>query len=156
MIWIIGIGALVILEQGITWLVERRLKQGEYKYFAKGHFRLTCFHNEAAAFGKFGKYPKLVIAGSVLALLALVGMIFPVYLKQKNGIVKTGLGFIVAGGISNVTDRLLRRYVVDYCVIYVKRLKKLSHTIFNLADVLIFSGVLLFAGETLVNTIRRK
>jgi signal peptidase II len=59
-------------------------------------------------------------------------------MKRGNELLKLGLSLIVAGGASNVWDRIKRKYVVDY--IYWKRLKKI---IFNLADVMIALGSVL-------------
>ena len=54
---------------------------------------------------------------------------------------------VVAGGLSNAYDRLKRHYVVDYFIINKGRLKK---TIFNLADFLLFFGVVLCTAASLL------
>ena len=48
---------------------------------------------------------------------------------------KIGLSMVLGGAISNLYDRLVKGYVVDYFSIEFKRLKKV---IFNLGDILYF------------------
>ena len=50
---------------------------------------------------------------------------------------KLALTLILAGGVSNVYDRMVRGYVVDYFSIQCGRLKKV---VFNLGDMFIFLG----------------
>ena len=60
---------------------------------------------------------------------------------------KLGGTLIVAGGASNVYDRIKRKYVVDY--IYWKKLKSI---IFNLSDVFIFLGTIIVMIHTFLNS----
>lgn len=57
---------------------------------------------------------------------------------------KMALTLVLAGGLSNLLDRMKRGYVVDYFSIQWKSLKKV---VFNLADIFIFlgSGILVAA-----------
>ena len=48
---------------------------------------------------------------------------------------KIGLSMVLGGAISNLYDRLVKGYVVDYFSIEFKRLKKV---IFNLGDIFVF------------------
>ena len=54
---------------------------------------------------------------------------------------KLGLSIVLAGAASNLYDRFKRGYVVDYFSIRVKGLEKV---IFNLGDMFVFFGSLLF------------
>ena len=70
-------------------------------------------------------------------------------LFTKKGCVaqKIGLSMVLGGAISNLYDRLVKGYVVDYFSIEFKRLKKV---IFNLGDIFVFLGSLVFLiGELL-------
>lgn len=53
---------------------------------------------------------------------------------------KLALTLVLAGGVSNLFDRLTRGYVVDYFSIQWKQLKKV---VFNLGDIFIFAGSIL-------------
>ena len=75
------------------------------------------------------------------------------YVIGKKGRVleKTALTLVLAGGASNLYDRLKRGYVVDYFSIQWKKLKKV---VFNLGDIFIFAGSALFAAVQLLEEIR--
>ena len=64
---------------------------------------------------------------------------------------KLALTLTLAGGVSNLYDRMKRGYVVDYFSIQWKKLKKV---VFNLGDIFIFAGSALFAAVQLVEEIR--
>ena len=105
----------------------------KYFYFAASVFLLDrilkffgFFINEGFAFGlKIGNSVSLVIA--LLALAFFISYIF----KQGN---KTAAWLILFGALSNIIDRVLYGGVVDY-------LSLPGGGIINLADVLIFSGI---------------
>ena len=77
--------------------------------------------------------------------MTLIAFIY-VILKKQGSWLKLGMSFIVAGGASNVYDRIKRKYVVDY--IYWKKLKKI---IFNLADIFIVIGTFIVMIFDLLN-----
>ena len=69
---------------------------------------------------------------------------------------KLAVTFALAGGISNLYDRMKRGHVVDYFSIEWKWLKRL---VFNLGDIFIFlgSGLMLIASLVdAVKDVRRK
>ena len=55
---------------------------------------------------------------------------------------KLALTLTLAGGVSNLYDRMKRGYVVDYFSFQWKALKKV---VFNLGDLFIFAGAFLMA-----------
>ena len=58
---------------------------------------------------------------------------------------KLALTLTLAGGVSNLYDRMKRGYVVDYFSFQWKALKKV---VFNLGDLFIFAGAFLMAAGT--------
>jgi len=78
---------------------------------------------------------------TLLLILVIICLIFAIfYLKKANNYSWFSLfplTLIIFGAISNLTDRLIFNYVIDYfdCRYF---------TVFNLADVMITSGALLF------------
>ncbi len=50
---------------------------------------------------------------------------------------KTGLAILLGGAVSNLYDRYVRRYVVDYFSFQFGWLKKV---VFNLGDLFVFAG----------------
>ena len=97
------------------------------------------------------EYPKLVEMVPVCMLSAVAGAWAYVIGKKGRVLEKTALTLVLAGGASNLYDRLKRGYVVDYFSIQWKKLKKV---VFNLGDIFIFAGSALFAAVQLVEEIR--
>lgn len=157
MFWIGLIVLLVLLEQAVKYVIEKKFAEGEKRPVFHGRVFLTKFHNQGTAFGKLTKKPGMVRLISVLALGAFAGLFFPVYFRKENGILKSGISLLAAGGISNVLDRVRRGYVVDYISFSGKEpqegkaddrfrskmLKKRPHFVYNLADFFIFTGAVL-------------
>ena len=101
-----------------------------------GKIRLYKSHNHGFSFGvlKGSRAVKMIplcitssIAGAWVYLMSIRGRIAE----------KFALTLVLAGGLSNLLDRLVRGYVIDYISVDWKILKKM---IFNLADVLIVLG----------------
>ncbi|MCD8125050.1 MAG: signal peptidase II [Lachnospiraceae bacterium] len=66
--------------------------------------------------------------------------------KPDRRLAKTGLALIVGGSASNLCDRFRRGYVVDYFSVPFRRIR---HIVFNLGDLFLFAGNLLYALGTL-------
>ena len=62
-------------------------------------------------------------------------------LNRGRRMQKAGLALVLGGAVSNLYDRFTRGYVVDYFTIEWKALKRV---IFNLGDLFVFGGGLLF------------
>ena len=116
-----------------------------------GLIRLYKNHNPGFSFGFMKEYPKLVEMVPVCMLSAVAGAWAYVIGKKGRVLEKTALTLVLAGGASNLYDRLKRGYVVDYFSIQWKKLKKV---VFNLGDIFIFAGSALFAAVQLVEEIR--
>ena len=116
-----------------------------------GLIRLYKNHNPGFSFGFMKEYPKLVEMVPVCMLSAVAGAWAYVIGKKGRVLEKTALTLVLAGGASNLYDRLKRGYVVDYFSIQWKKLKKV---VFNLGDIFIFAGSALFAAVQLVEEVR--
>ena len=103
-----------------------------------GLIRLYKNHNPGFSFGFMKEYPVAGVWAYVIG-------------KKGRVLEKTALTLVLAGGASNLYDRLKRGYVVDYFSIQWKKLKKV---VFNLGDIFIFAGSALFAAVQLVEEIR--
>ena len=112
-----------------------------------GLIRLYKNHNPGFSFGFMKEYPKLVEMVPVCMLSAVAGAWAYVIGKKGRVLEKTALTLVLAGGASNLYDRLKRGYVVDYFSIQWKKLK-------NLGDIFIFAGSALFAAVQLVEELR--
>ena len=104
----------------------------------KGILKLTYVENTGGAFG-IGKNDSLIL--TLINIIIIGTLISLAYLKRKK-INKIKLGailLIIAGGISNLIDRIFRGYVIDY--IDINPLFK--YPVFNFADICIVLGVII-------------
>ena len=95
--------------------------------------------------------PKLVEMVPVCMLSAVAGAWAYVIGKKGRVLEKTALTLVLAGGASNLYDRLKRGYVVDYFSIQCGKLKKV---VFNLGDIFVFLGSGILFGAELIKEIR--
>ena len=81
--------------------------------------------------------PLAVISG-------LFGFLTALLPQKGKRVQKIGIAIILGGAISNLYDRLVRGYVVDYFSIEWDRLKKV---VFNLGDMFVFLGSAVIVAE---------
>lgn len=108
-----------------------------------GFFNITHIHNSGAIFGilsSSGKLPVfLFLTGASLFALGFVVYYF-VKTPAADRLTKISLALILAGALGNLTDRILRGYVIDFLDFYIGR----HHwPFFNVADSCITVGALL-------------
>ena len=104
---------------------------------------ITHIHNYGISFGLFaGVLPFwfIVLVGIVMTILLLFWMS-----KISNELEKWGILLIVAGAISNIGDRLINNYVLDFIFLHYK---KHYWPAFNFADIYISVGVLIIIIES--------
>lgn len=122
--------------------IDKNWEVGTKKIIAKDKIKLTKFKNRGAFLNFLDKRPMLVAIISLFLSLLLLVLFIITLGKHGNGILKTGLAFLLGGAFSNTYDRLSRKYVVDYFSFRTKKLKKLNHVVFNLADIFIMIGAI--------------
>jgi signal peptidase II len=125
---------IVLLDQVAKAIVESELVPGE-QIEVLGPIGLTLAHNEGVAFGLASGSAAPLIAFAVLAL-GFVG-----FLLARNPSTPgmwVAVGLVAGGALGNLLDRLRAGEVTDYVEIG-------SWPPFNLADVAITVGVLVFA-----------
>lgn len=134
--WIKIIGFIILfilLMQIVNIIVINNLT--ESKVLIDGFLSLTYYENTGGAFG-VGQGDTI---GFALISIIVIAIIIRFMVLQKDRIDKKtmiALELIIAGGVSNLIDRLFRGFVVDYIDIN----KLMSFPIFNLADLCISIG----------------
>ena len=99
---------------------------------------LTHVHNYGISFGLFaGLLPMWLIV--LLGVIVVILLIFWV-IKTSNKIEKWAILLIIAGAISNIGDRLINNYVLDFILL---SYKQFYWPAFNFADIYISVGVLM-------------
>ena len=140
MIYILFVIVFVIVEYKIKDYIEENMQFGEKKDILKGKITISKHYNKGA-FLNFLENKKEMVRSISSIFLGFLLLLFTITMPKKgNKLFKLGLTLMLGGAISNVADRYLRGYVVDYFSI---NYKKLKHVIFNLADVAIFLGSIL-------------
>ncbi len=109
-------------------------------------FHLTYAENTGAAFSMFsGKQPFLII----LTLIIIVALLFYLIrnLKTNQVLLKFSLSLIIGGALGNLIDRIRLNYVVDMLDFTL-----INYPVFNMADVFVVSGSVIFAYTILTSS----
>jgi len=134
---------LFLVDQLTKFLIQRRLSLLGHIEVIPGFFNLTHIHNRGAIFGFFARTSNSVIQiGLAAASFLALGFVIYYFIRTpaSERILKIALTLILAGALGNLTDRLLRGYVVDFLDFYVGRWHWPN---FNLADSCITVGAII-------------
>lgn len=138
---ILIVAGIFLSDQWIKNQIEKRMTEGETKYFCRGRILLRRHHNRGAMLN-FLQKRQPVVAVLSLVLTATVAVLFGLSLgTQGNNLLRVGLSLLLGGAFSNTYDRLKRKYVVDYLSFGVTW-KRLRRIIFNISDFCIITGAL--------------
>lgn len=138
------VGILLVLplvDLGIKYYVESHISSKEEIPLCKGRILLRHVHNQGMALNCLDRYPALVKWCSFAVVIPL-GIYYGILLFRKENVLeKLSLSMVLGGAISNVYDRFVRKYVVDY-IGFRSKWKKFSDVTFNLGDFGILAGAL--------------
>ena len=140
LIWLMIIAGVIFLDQLSKWLTVINLGLGETMPLIKDVFHFTYVRNTGAAFSMFNQPDQrwIFMSISTISIIAL-----SIYLwKNRNGskLLGVALSFIIGGGIGNMIDRIVLKYVIDML-----DFRLINFAIFNVADSFVCVGVGLFA-----------
>ena len=116
-----------------------------------GKIKLYKNHNSGFSFGVLEKYPRLVELVPLCMTSGLAGAWFWLMGRKGRLLEKTAMTLTLAGGASNLYDRMKRGYVVDYFSLQWSCLKKV---VFNLGDIFILAGAALLMISEFVESFR--
>ncbi|WMJ90182.1 signal peptidase II [Anaerocolumna sp. MB42-C2] len=135
MIYILIAVLIFITEYIVKKYIEENKEMYKKEEILNGNIILERYHNKGAMLNFMedkAELVKKITVALVGVLIFLFAMLLP---KKGNRVLKFALALILGGALSNVHDRLIRGYVVDYFSF--KFLKKI---IFNISDICIFLG----------------
>lgn len=112
-----------------------------------GKIRLYRNHNDGFCFGFMKDNTEIVKMIPIIFTSAAAGILMWLLPKRGETVQKLGYTMIVAGAASNLYDRLVRGYVVDYFSIQFGFLKKV---VLNIGDLCIFMGALIVTVHDLI------
>ena len=103
---------------------------------------IAHIHNYGISFGLFSG----IIPSWMIILIASIVTIAIVYLmiQASNKVEKWGFTLIIAGAISNIFDRVINNYVLDFIYLHYKQF---YWPAFNFADIYITLGVLMILSQ---------
>lgn len=148
-ILVITIIILVILEQCIKMYIVENYKDQGSTSLIEDMVNITYVENTGGAWG-VGQGD---MATFVIANILVIGIIIRFIITQKDRIgtlTLISLILILSGGISNFIDRIVRGYVVDYIDIT----PLFNFPVFNIDDVIIIIGWILFVALISISTIK--
>ncbi len=141
------IAVLTAADQIIKIFVERVLQPVGEASFIDGFVGWNYVRNTGAAFGMFSSNTDLLSIFTGIALL--VGLVALLSGKIKQNAYKACAVMIIAGGLGNLIDRILRGYVIDYIEV-----QFVDFAVFNFADILVTCGTFLLMGYVIYETVK--
>ena len=99
---------------------------------------LTYVQNTGAAFGIGSDSTSMFVAVNVVIIGLITYFIFSKR-EELSKLILIALHLILAGGISNLIDRIVRGFVIDYIDIS----PLIKYPVFNLADIFVVVGCLI-------------
>ena len=140
LIWLMIMAGVVFLDQLSKWLTVINLDFGESFPLIENVFHFTYVRNTGAAFSIFNEPDErwIFMSISTVALVAL--SIYLWFNRKKGALLCVALSFIIGGGIGNMIDRCLLKYVIDML-----DFRLINFAVFNVADSFVCIGVGLFA-----------
>lgn len=137
------IGCLAALDLGVKSVIESQEDDTFPRDLpsAGGWIKLHKNHNSGFSFGFMKERPELVKMIPLMVASAMAGGLAALLSNKGRTAEKIGLAVVIGGAVSNLYDRLIRGYVVDYFTIEWNSLKKV---VFNLGDIFVFLGSAIF------------
>ncbi len=128
---------IVIVDQLTKFLAVRYLMPVADIPIISGVVHLTYVENTGAAFGMMREYRWIFMSASTVAIIGIYLFLVLYRLKIKT-LLGISLSFIAGGGIGNMIDRVLLKYVVDFI-----NFELIDFAVFNAADSFITVGAVL-------------
>lgn len=130
--------------------VDSALSLGGKAEFLPGFIDIVTVHNEGAAWGIFSGSQTFLIILTFVFIIAFIWLMIAE--KSKNPLFHVTLGFIFAGSIGNLVDRLAFGYVRDFLHFEFWE----SFPVFNVADICLTLGVILLVIYFIVMLVKSK
>lgn len=142
--------SLVIIDQLIKMLAIKYLLPTNGVTIISGVINLTYLENKGAAFGLWDSRWFLIGINIVIIVVVLRLLLSKKYELTK--LLKMAYSLILAGGITNLIDRIFRGYVIDYIDIT----ELFDYPVFNFADICIIVGVAIIILTIITKTLQKQ
>lgn len=135
MLTIIVISLVIIIDQCTKYMVRINFEQGETLPIISDILHLTYVRNLGAAFSVFENIKVVTIIMPLFILLIAITALFFFY-KRISRFSRISISLIIAGGMSNLIDRIILGYVTDMIDFRI-------FPVFNIADISVCVGCML-------------
>lgn len=149
LVWLMIIVGVVFLDQLTKWLTVINLDLGETFPVIEGVFHFTYRQNTGAAFSLFDEPDQRWIFMTISTVAIIAMLVYLAINRNKNKLLCVALSFVVGGGIGNMIDRCLLKYVVDFIDV-----RLINFAVFNVADSFVCVGVGLLALYIILDEVR--
>ena len=140
---------IILADQIIKFYTTSNIALGEARRFIPGFINLTYTQNTGVAFSLMADHPWFALSIVPVLLIALYVALWRNMFPCK--VQYFAMVAIAAGGLSNWIDRLIHGFVVDmFSFAFVR------FAVFNLADIFITGGAVLFVIAFLSSELRKK
>lgn len=127
---------LIVIDQVTKYLTRAHIGLGETVEFIPGFLNLTYVKNTGAAFSILAKHTWLLTLFSAVLVVVIAVLVIKKFFKGWVGL--TAAMLVLTGGIGNLIDRIVFRYVTDMI-----ETAFMNFPVFNVADCCITVGVVL-------------
>ncbi len=131
---------LIGIDQITKYIALTNLKPIGSTVFINGFMDFTFVENRGAAFGILEGQRWFFVVITVIISVAIIYAFFKLPSKKEYMWLRVSFVLILAGAIGNVIDRFFRGYVVDFF-----EFTFVKWPVFNVADIYVVVGTLLFA-----------
>ncbi|MFZ5989915.1 MAG: signal peptidase II [Bacillota bacterium] len=131
--------ALIVLDQMSKTYAVLKLRDAFTLPVRLGIFKFIIVRNPGAAFGLMAKKQLLLKAVTLVLILLLLGYTTAMIVWGEPLLKILSLTFITGGAFGNFIDRFRLNHVIDFISLNIK-----GFPVFNLADLFIFSGCVLY------------
>lgn len=135
-------GVIVAAAAGDQWMKHKVEKQDPESFprplpGAKDRIWVYRNHNSGFSFGFMERHEELVRLIPLTLTSMLIGSLMEMMKSKGRKLEKLAISLTIGGSLSNLYDRFVRGYVIDY---FSLRFGPLKEVVFNLGDICIFLG----------------
>ena len=139
---------IILLDQISKIAVRSFMTEGQSISVIKGFFSIAYVENRGVAFGLLSKHEWVVIALQLIVVI--VVLILFLKMRGKSRLFDFALAIILAGGIGNIIDRLIKGSVTDMLSF------SIFPPVFNVADIGVTVGCALIILDLILDISREK
>ena len=135
---LLAVGAMVLVDQVVKYWTAVVIAPVGSIPLIPGVVQLTYLENRGAAFSMLENQIWLFLLITVVVIGAIIIALKKNYIQNTWG--KVSLLIVCAGAIGNMIDRVMHRYVIDMIQVLF-----IDFPVFNIADIYVTVGVILFS-----------